>query len=56
MRVIICPGCNGNSVSRSDVGRVEYGGCEVCDGTELVTNELVLETTMHRYLWHDINE
>jgi len=56
MRVIICPGCNGDSVSRSDVGGVAYGGCAACDGTGLVANELVLETNMYRHLWHDTDE
>jgi len=56
MRVIICPGCNGDSVSRSDVGGVAYGGCTACDGTGLIANELVLETNMYRHLWHDTDE
>ncbi len=37
--VTTCNTCNGDSVFRSDVGGIAYGGCDSCGGTGLMLYE-----------------
>lgn len=36
MKLVVCPDCEGDSITLSDVGGIAEGGCSTCSGTGLV--------------------